>query len=86
MECCKEAGPTEGTSLKGGGETGADRMDQEFKDLSEFHDQGDAKSIAIRRPLRGHNDTPLGQSAPGRPIGRPGVGRRQGVSGSLSYY
>jgi hypothetical protein len=26
----------------------------------------------MRGPLRGHNDTPIGQPTPGRPIGRPG--------------
>jgi hypothetical protein len=26
-----------------------------------FHDQGDAKWIVIRRPLKGHNDTPFGR-------------------------
>jgi hypothetical protein len=35
----------------------------------EFHDQGDAKWIVIRVQLRGHNDTPCGRPAPGRPIG-----------------
>jgi hypothetical protein len=38
-----------------------------IKVLGEFHDQGDAKWIVIRRQLRGHNDTPCGQPAPGRP-------------------
>ena len=47
----------------------------------EFHDQGDAKWIVIRRSLWGHNDTPCGRPAPGRPIGRPGSGRPQGVVG-----
>jgi hypothetical protein len=50
-------------------------------DGGEFHDQGDAKWIVIRRPLRGHNDTPFGWPAPGRPIGRPGSGRPQGIIG-----
>jgi hypothetical protein len=45
----------------------------------EFHDQGDAKWIVIRRQLRGHNDTPCGRQAPGRPNGRLGSGRPQGV-------
>jgi hypothetical protein len=44
---------------------------------SEFHDQGDAEWIVIRRLLWGHNDMP----ASGRPIGRPGYGRPQGVIG-----
>ena len=54
--------------------------------LSEFHDQGDAKWIVIRGQLRGHNDTSFGRPTPGRPIGRPVVGRSQGVFGGLSYY
>jgi hypothetical protein len=29
----------------------------------------------------GHNDTPFGQPTPGQPIGRPVVGRPQGVIG-----
>jgi hypothetical protein len=29
--------------------------------------------------VMGHNDTPCGRSAPGRPIGHPGSGRPQGV-------
>jgi hypothetical protein len=52
----------------------------------EFHDQGDVEFIVIRGQLRGYNDTPLGQSTPGRPIGHPGVGRPSGVFGGLSYY
>ena len=44
-----------------------------------YHDEADAEWIVIRRPLRGHNDTPFGRLTPGRPIGRPGVG-------VLSYY
>jgi hypothetical protein len=36
----------------------------------EFRDQGDAKWIVTRRSLWGHNDTPCGRPAPGRPIGR----------------
>ena len=31
--------------------------------LGEFHDQGDAKRIVIRRSLLGHNDTPCRQPA-----------------------
>jgi hypothetical protein len=54
--------------------------------LGEFHDQGDAKWIVIRRLLWGHNDTPCGQPAPGRLIGRPGSGRLQGVICVFSYY
>jgi hypothetical protein len=45
----------------------------------ELHDQGDAKWMLNRRSLWGHNDTPCGRPAPGRPIGRPGSGRPQGV-------
>jgi hypothetical protein len=52
----------------------------------EFHDQGVAKWIVIRRLLWGHNDTPCGRPAPGRPIGRTGSGRPRGVFGGLSYY
>jgi hypothetical protein len=50
----------------------ADGFD-EYKQIEkgEFHDQGDAEWIVIRRQLRGHNDTPCGWPAPGRPIGRP---------------
>jgi hypothetical protein len=51
-----------------------------------FHDQGDAKWIVIRGQLRGHNDTPCGRPAPGRPISRPGSGCPQGVIGVFSYY
>jgi hypothetical protein len=36
-----------------------------------FHDQADAERIVIRRPLRGHNNTPFGRPTPGRPIGHP---------------
>jgi hypothetical protein len=36
--------------------------------MGEFHDQGDAKRIVIRRQLRGHIDTPFGRPVPGRPI------------------
>jgi hypothetical protein len=45
----------------------------------EFHDQGDAKWIVIRRQLRGHNDTPFGRPTPGRPIGRPGLDHPLGI-------
>jgi hypothetical protein len=58
----------------------------------EFHDQGYARWIVIRRSLRGHNDTPCGQpagcspraadkSARSRPVGRP-----QGIIGVFCYY
>jgi hypothetical protein len=50
----------------------------------EFHDQGDAKWIVIRGPLRGHN--PMGGHLAGRPIGCQGFGHPQGVFGGLSYY
>jgi len=36
--------------------------------------------------IRGHNDTPCGWPAPGRPIGRLGSGLPQGVIGGFSYY
>jgi hypothetical protein len=49
--------------------------------LGEFHDQGDAKWIAIRRSLWGHNDAPYGWPAPGWPIDRLGSGCPQGVIG-----
>jgi hypothetical protein len=39
-----------------------------IKTRGEFHDQGDAKWIVIRRQLRGHNDTPCGRRVPGRPV------------------
>jgi hypothetical protein len=54
--------------------------------LGVFHDQGDAKWIVIRRPLRGHNDTPFRQPTTGWPISRPGFGRPQGVFGVFIYY
>jgi hypothetical protein len=50
----------------------------------EFHDQGGAKWIVIRRSLWGHNYTPFGRPTPGGPIGCPGVG--QGVFGLFCYY
>jgi hypothetical protein len=59
---------------------------KQFELGGKFHDQGDAKCIVIRGQLRGHNDTPYGRPAPGRPIGRRVVGRPQGVYGGLSYY
>jgi hypothetical protein len=42
--------------------------------------------IVIRRPLRGHNDTPFGRPTPGRPKGHPRVGHPQGEFGVFSYY
>jgi hypothetical protein len=33
----------------------------------EFHDQGDAEWIVLKRQLRGHNDTPFGLTTPSRP-------------------
>jgi hypothetical protein len=50
------------------------------------HDKADAEWIVIRRPLRGHNDTPFGRPIPGRLISRLGVGHPQGVFGVFSYY
>jgi hypothetical protein len=50
-------------------------------DVGGCHDSVDAEWIVIRRPLRGHNDTPFGRPTPGRPIGHP-----QGVFGVFSYY
>jgi hypothetical protein len=44
-----------------------------------FYDQADAKQIAIRGQLRGHNNTPFGRPTPGRPIGPQGVGHSQGT-------
>jgi hypothetical protein len=52
----------------------------------DFHDQGDAKWIVIRKSLWGHNDTPCGRPSPGRPIRRPGSVCPQGVMGGFSYY
>jgi hypothetical protein len=43
------------------------------------HDQTDAEWIVIRTELWGHNDTPFGRPAPGRPSGRPGSGRPSGI-------
>jgi hypothetical protein len=45
----------------------------------ESHDQADAEWIVIRTQLRGHNDLPFGQPAPGRPSGRLGSGHPLGV-------
>jgi hypothetical protein len=36
--------------------------------------------------FRGPNDTNFWHPTPGRPMGRPEVGRPQGVFGGLSYY
>jgi hypothetical protein len=52
----------------------------------DFHDQEDAKWIGIRTSLRGHNDTPCGRPAPGRPIVGPVSGHPLGVMGGFSYY
>jgi hypothetical protein len=49
----------------------------------EFLDQGDAKWIENRGQLRGHNHIPFGRRTPGRPIGRPMVGRPQGIFSGL---
>jgi hypothetical protein len=49
--------------------------------IGEFHDQGDAKWIAIKRSLWSHNDTTRRRPAPGQPAprrpapGRPAPGR-----------
>jgi hypothetical protein len=56
-----------------------DTQIEELKAISEFergesHDQADAEWIVTRTQLRGHNDTPLGRPAPGRPSGHPGSG------------
>jgi hypothetical protein len=50
------------------------------------HDQVDAEWIVNRRQLWGHNDTPFGRPAPGRPSGRPGSGRPSGVFCIFSYF
>jgi hypothetical protein len=52
----------------------------------DFHDQGDAEWIVIRRSLWGHNCMPFGRPTPGRPIGWLGVGLPQGIMGGFSYY
>jgi hypothetical protein len=49
------------------------------KSAGQSHDQADAEWVVIRTQLRGHNDTPFGRPAPGRPSGRPGSGRPSGV-------
>jgi hypothetical protein len=41
-----------------------------FQTTGEFHDQGDAKWIVIRRQLSGHNDFSFGRPTSGWPIGR----------------
>jgi hypothetical protein len=48
----------------------------------EFHDQGAAKWIVIRRPLWGHNNTPFGRPTPGRPL--PGLSR--GLAALRAYW
>jgi hypothetical protein len=40
----------------------------------------------FRGQLKGRNDMPCGQPAPGQPIDHQGSGRPQGVFGGLSYY
>jgi len=47
--------------------------------IGKYHDQADAEWIVMRTQLRGHNDTPFGRPALGRPSGRPGSGRPSGV-------
>jgi hypothetical protein len=51
----------------------------------EFHDQGDTNWIVIGGSLWGHNDTPCGRPAAGRPIGRPGSGHPQGMIGGFLF-
>jgi hypothetical protein len=67
-------------------EAGQDDPEMVAFAIGEFHDQGDAKGIVIRKSLWGHNDTACGWPAPGRPIGGPGAGRPQAVIGVFSYY
>jgi hypothetical protein len=50
------------------------------------HDKADTEWIVIRRPLRGHNDTPFGRLTPGLPNGRPEVGHPQGEFGVFRCY
>jgi hypothetical protein len=52
----------------------------------EFHDQVEANRIVIRRPLRGHNNTPCRRSTNSRPIGRPRAGCPQDVFNVFSYF
>jgi hypothetical protein len=42
---------------------------KEIKANGGFDNQADAEWIVIRTQLRGHNDTPFGRIAPGRPSG-----------------
>jgi hypothetical protein len=63
---------------------GIGRKARDSHRLGEVHDQGDAKWIVIRGQLRGPNDTPFGRPTPSQPIGRPLVGRPQGVIGVSS--
>jgi hypothetical protein len=58
----------------------------EIEAKGECHDQGDAKWIVIRRPLRSHNNAPCEWPTPILPIGRLGVVRSQIVFGGFSYY
>jgi hypothetical protein len=60
---------------------GPGEVDIRKENKGEFHDQEDAKWIVIRGQLRGHNDMPFRQPAPGWPIGRPGSGHPQGIIG-----
>jgi hypothetical protein len=55
------------------------KTDVKQQDCGGSHDQADAKRITTRTQPRGHNDTPFGRPAPGRPSGRPGSGRPSGV-------
>jgi hypothetical protein len=64
------------TKVTSSGEEKEDKVDR-----GEFHNQGNAKWIVIRRPLRDHNNTPFGQPAPTRPIGHSGSGLPQGIIG-----
>jgi hypothetical protein len=48
----------------------------------EFHDQGDARWIVVRRSLWAANQV----ANPSRPVGRPEVGHPQGVMGGFIYY
>jgi hypothetical protein len=58
----------------------------------EFHDQGYARWIVIRRSLRGHNDTPCGQPAScspraaNKPACSQPIGRLQVIIGVFWYY
>jgi hypothetical protein len=57
------------------------RPSQPSSATGEFHDQGNAKWIVIRRLLCVHNNTPCMRPSPGWPIGRLGSVRPQGVIG-----